>query len=94
MWSRGNQSGNRTICMSYFFILDEVSVEGSVSQTATGESFHALFSADGGFAIEYNDGEVGRVGKGESVLIPAALGPYSISADEKIIVLKTTVPKA
>ncbi|MDZ8117090.1 type I phosphomannose isomerase catalytic subunit [Pontiella agarivorans] len=85
-------AGVRKICASDFFQLDELSVAEEMEQIADGLSFHALFSADGGFDIHYGDGQVEPVSKGESVLVPAAMGPYILKAREKIVVLKTTVP--
>lgn len=85
-------SQERNICTSDFFILDELHVDGGLKQEADGSSFHALFSADGAFKIEYGDGVIEPVAKGESVLIPSVLGQYTIHSDEKITVLKTSVP--
>jgi len=85
-------SNVRNICTSEFFILDELKVEESLELLADGTSFHALFCADAGFEIAYAAGEVELVAKGESVLIPARLGGYSIKSAAPILVLKTTVP--
>lgn len=82
----------RNICTSDFFVLDELTVDGTVDQLADGQSFHALFSADGAYEIIYGDGGVASVAKGESVLIPAALGSYSLKSKERITVLKTSLP--
>ncbi|WP_372795452.1 type I phosphomannose isomerase catalytic subunit [Pontiella sp.] len=82
----------RNICTSEFFILDELQVDGELEQQADGTSFHALFSADAGFELAYGGGFAESVAKGESVLIPASLGAYTIKSDAAITVLKTTVP--
>ncbi|QBG46226.1 mannose-6-phosphate isomerase [Verrucomicrobia bacterium S94] len=84
--------GVRTICTSDFFQLDELTVEEAMKEHADGSSFHALFSADGGFELHYDDGKTEPVAPGESVLVPAALGPYSLKSPKKTVVLKTTVP--
>lgn len=82
----------RNICTSDFFQLDELTVDGNMELLADGTTFHALFSADGPFVIHYGDGHSEPVAKGESVLVPAALGPYALETDAEIVVLKTTVP--
>ncbi|MDF7825500.1 hypothetical protein P4B35_15845 [Pontiellaceae bacterium B12227] len=82
----------RNICTSDFFQLDELIVEGAVDQHADGRSFHALFSADGGFELLYGNGQKESVAKGESVLIPAELGSYTLKSDAEIKVLKTCMP--
>lgn len=86
-------SNVRNICTSEFFVLEEVTLDGSVDLLADGRSFHALFSADGGFELFYGEGRVEAVAKGESVLIPAALGSYRLKSNEKIKVLKTSLPR-
>lgn len=82
----------RNICTSDFFILDELEVEESLDLLADGTSFHALFCVESGFEIAYADGVVEPVARGQSVLIPASLGAYTIKAPSAISVLKTTVP--
>ncbi|MEI6892584.1 MAG: type I phosphomannose isomerase catalytic subunit [Pontiella sp.] len=84
-------SNIRNICSSDYFILEELLVEKELTQVADGSTFHVLFSADGAFKITYADGSVEDVAKGTSILIPASLGRYSLSA-EGCIVLKTSVP--
>jgi mannose-6-phosphate isomerase len=84
--------GIRNICSSDFFVLDELMVDGSMEQKANGSSFHALFSAEGTFEIVYGDGRVEEVEKGESVLIPAELGAYTLKSSLKTIILKTSMP--
>lgn len=84
--------GIRNICSSDFFVLDEVMVDGSVEQEANGSSFHALFSAEGTFEIVYGDGRVEEVEEGESVLITAELGAYTLKCSLKTSILKTSMP--
>ncbi len=82
----------RNICTSDFFVLDELSVDGELEQNADGQTFHALFSAEGGFELAYGDAQVETVAKGESVLVPANLGRYRLISDGGTTVLKTTIP--
>jgi mannose-6-phosphate isomerase class I len=82
----------RNICTSEFFVLNELTVDSTVIQEADGKSFHVLFCAESSFKISYRNGLVEHVGKGESVLIPAALGAYEVQADDCTSVLKVSVP--
>jgi mannose-6-phosphate isomerase len=84
--------GVRNICTSPFFVLDELTVKGEGRMEASGETFHVLFSAAGGFAVEYGRGEVEKVARGVCVLIPAGLGAYCIRSEAEIKVLQTRVP--
>lgn len=84
--------GVQEVCRSDYFVLEELSLEGELDLVADGTSFHALFSAEGGFQITYGDGQHQEVPKGTSVLIPAALGGYTLHADPAATVLKSTVP--
>jgi len=84
--------GLRNICTSPYFVLNELTVEGSVQQKAAGDSFRVFFSADGEFDIEYGGGDIERVSRGTSVLIPAALGEYTIRSGTSLKVLEISVP--
>ncbi|MFC1467520.1 type I phosphomannose isomerase catalytic subunit [Verrucomicrobiota bacterium] len=82
----------RHICTSPFFVLDELTVKGEMPLKAGGKTFHVLFSAEGPFEIGYGDGEKEFVACGTSVLIPASLGSYTLTAETGITVLLTSVP--
>ena len=84
--------GVRNICTSGFFVLDELSIDGGMTQQADGSTFHVLFSTDAAVEITYGNDSVEVVSKGTSVLVPAALGAYTIRSREAIQILKTTVP--
>jgi mannose-6-phosphate isomerase len=84
--------GVRSICTSPFFVLDELTVDGSMTLGADGKSFHVLFSVDGSFDIEYGDGDSETIPLGTSVLIPASLGEYVIRAETSRVILKVTAP--
>jgi mannose-6-phosphate isomerase len=83
--------GIRTICTSEFFVLDELSLVGTMSLEADGRSFQVLFCAEGAFDILF-DASSCRVEKGESVLIPAELGPYDITSNQTLTILQISVP--
>jgi mannose-6-phosphate isomerase len=83
--------GIRTICTSEFFVLDELSLVGTMSLEADGRSFQVLFCAEGAFDILF-DALSCRVEKGESVLIPAELGPYDITSNQTLTILQISVP--
>jgi mannose-6-phosphate isomerase len=84
--------GIRSICTTPFFELDEVSLNGSINLRTDGQTFHVLFCAEGPFEINYGAGASEPVAKGTSVLIPAALGPYTLRSDGDLTVLQISVP--
>lgn len=85
--------GIRRICASSYFVLDELSVEGAMLSKANGDTFHVLFSPDRAFDISYGD-STEFVQEGTCVLIPAAMGRYTISSLKMTTILKTTIPVA
>ena len=91
-WPVRRGPGIRTLCTSPFFVLDELTVDGAMDLNADGQSFHVLFSAEGAFEIVYGDGEVEPVANGTSVLIPAALGAYSLRSEKPMVILHVSVP--
>ena len=82
----------REVCRSEFFVLEELALDGAMQLASDGTTFHALFSAEGAFDIAYGDGLSEHIPTGTSVLIPAAMGEYTIQSDRPTTVLKTTVP--
>lgn len=77
---------------SPYFRLDRFNL--SVTQTfpMSGKSFHALFVAEGAGVISWDGGEE-KMLPGQSWLVPAALGSYTICpADSALTLLCITVP--
>lgn len=72
-----------------YFSVEEYIINDEVKENADGSKFFIYVFVDGTGTINYN-GEKLPVSKGETVLIPAALGEYSISGNIKA--LKTYVP--
>jgi mannose-6-phosphate isomerase len=83
--------GVRNICTSAFFVLEELTVDAVMDQQADGTSFHVLFSADGSFDVDYENGTE-PVAKGSCALIPATMGKYTIRTEESLKVLKVSMP--
>jgi len=84
--------GRRNICTSPYFVLDEVTLDGPLSQQAAGDRFRVLFSADAAFEIQYNEDAIERIPRATSVLVPANLGAYTIRTDVPIKLLEISVP--
>lgn len=72
-----------------YFSVEVYDIEGTVNENADGTRFFIYVFVDGEGYIKYNEGTI-HVQKGESVLIPASLGAYSITGNLKA--LKTYVP--
>ena len=83
--------GVREVCRCDFFVLEELNVHGDIEQICDGSTFHVLFSAEGSFEMVYAGGVTESVAKGTSVLMPAALGAYTLRSDAAITILKCRV---
>ncbi|MFA5688151.1 MAG: type I phosphomannose isomerase catalytic subunit [Kiritimatiellales bacterium] len=84
-----------TVCASPYFRLAQFKLNEQTAFPVTGATFHALFIAAGGGKICWNTA-AGRVSEellpGQSWLIPAVPGEYSIAPETEIMVLQVTVP--
>ncbi len=80
-----------TIQSCEYFQLDRFELTAEERFPVSGESFHALFVAEGAGTIRWDDGEE-KLAAGQSWLVPAGLGEYSIFPDGKLTLLRTTVP--
>lgn len=85
---------NSTSIKSYkiankYFSVEEYDVNGVIEENADGGKFYIYVFVDGAAEIKYS-GKVIGVARGESILIPAALGKYTLEG--KFRTLKTYVP--
>jgi mannose-6-phosphate isomerase len=76
---------------SPYFRLDRFELISPRTFPVSGESFHALFAAEGGGEILWEGGAEPLL-PGQSWLIPAALEAYTIRPEGKLTVLCCTVP--
>ena len=74
-----------------FFRLDRFELKAAKDFPMTGKSFHALFIAEGSGTITWNGGEE-KLSPGQSWLIPAALGGYTVCPGRSLTLLSITVP--
>ncbi len=75
-----------------FFRLDRFELKEAKDFPMTGKSFHALFIAEGTGTITWNGGEE-KLSAGQSWLVPAALGGYTVCPDGSgLTALCTTIP--
>lgn len=72
-----------------YFSVEEYAINGVVFENADGSKFHIYVFVDGEAEIKYEGGKIEAI-RGETLLIPAALGKYSIEGNCKV--LKTYVP--
>lgn len=72
-----------------YFSVEEYDINGTVYESADGSKFHIYVFVDGTAVISYDGGKI-EAGRGETLLIPAALGRYTLEGKCKVI--KTYVP--
>lgn len=74
----GNGSSKKHIIANRYFSAEAYEVNGIIKESADGGKFFIYTFIDGCGKIEWPGGSM-NVRKGESLLIPASLGPYAIS---------------
>jgi mannose-6-phosphate isomerase len=72
-----------------YFCLEKLTLSNRIETPMNGESFHALFIAEGKATLSW-DGGSESAEPGESILIPAALSAYTLIGDATV--LRTTIP--
>lgn len=72
-----------------YFSVEEYLIDGLVQENADGSRFYIYVFVEGEAEIKYNEGAI-EAKKGDTVLIPATMGNYSIKG--RCRVLKTYVP--
>ena len=72
-----------------YFCLEKIVLSGANETPLTGETFHALFVAEGEAVLEW-EGTNEALKAGESILIPAALPAYTLNG--RCTILRTTLP--
>lgn len=83
-------AGTETLlCLQPTMGLARLDIAGAQPQSTRGESFHALTCLDGAGAVAWAGGEVG-IERGRSVLVPAALGEFTLDGDMRL--LRSWVP--
>lgn len=80
-----------TIQSCDYFQLDRFVMDSETRFPMSGKSFHTLFVAAGGGSILWDGGEE-KLTLGQSWLLPAALGDYTLRPDPALTVLRTIVP--
>jgi len=86
------QASGTTIQTCEYFQLDRFDFSEETERRTTGESFHALFVAEGTGKIHWDGGKE-ELAPGQSWLVPAAMGTYAICPNGPVLqVLQTTVP--
>jgi mannose-6-phosphate isomerase len=72
-----------------YFSVEVYDVKGAIEENADRSRFHIYVFVDGAADINYKGGKI-EAARGDSILIPAALGKYTIEGRFKA--LKTYVP--
>lgn len=86
----GPAGSRRVLVGSRYFMLDELRFSGSASGTTDGSSCHIVSVLAGSCDVESAAGSV-PLGLGDTVVLPAALGTYQLSATDAHL-LRSTVP--
>lgn len=68
------------LCCCRYFGAEKVELDGVVSEETDGRSFHILFCTSGDAALRWGETET-AMEKGDTFLIPAALGAYELEGD-------------
>ena len=87
-YSESDYHMNIKIANSYFAI-EEIDLHGKMSEKADGSKFFINIFTEGSGRMIYSDGSI-DVKFGETVLIPASMGDYTLEGNLKVI--KTYVP--
>lgn len=85
----GNGSSRTTLVANRYFCVEVYDIRGQVEEAATGDKFRMFTFTEGTGTIAWEGGKL-EVRAGESVLIPAAMGRYTL--DGSIKGLRSYVP--
>lgn len=75
---------SKTVIRCEFFAIDEITVTGTYSDRLNGSSFAALMNIEGSGSIDYDGGSF-EIAPGDTLLLPAALGNYTLSGNMKVL---------
>lgn len=82
--SERDENKTRTILNSKFFNIEEIRLDGKLDKETDNKTFYVLMNLTGKAKITYDDGVV-ELEKGDTVLIPAYLGRYSIEGTSNMV---------
>ncbi|HEY8422614.1 MAG TPA: type I phosphomannose isomerase catalytic subunit [Thermoclostridium sp.] len=88
-YETSNNASLKVLVANRYFCVELYQITGILQQNTDYRQFHAYICIDGEGLINH-DSESINIHKGETVLIPACIGKYSISGELKL--LKTYVP--
>ncbi|MDT8715677.1 class I mannose-6-phosphate isomerase [Clostridium sp. 19966] len=84
-----DKSSKKYLVANKYFSVEKYSIDGTIKENADGERFFTYTCFDGEGEISFNGGKE-TIKRGQSILIPAALGEYEISG--KLELVKSCVP--
>ena len=85
----GATSEKEYLLANEYFSVEKYEIEGKIDEATDGSRFYTLSCLEGKGEISYKGGAE-TLEKGESILLPATLGKYSISGKLKLV--KASVP--
>jgi len=74
----------REILRSEFFNIDEVKLSGKLERNAEGKTLMVIMNLSGDIVISYDGGET-PLKKGDTALIPASLGKYTLNGQSRLL---------
>jgi mannose-6-phosphate isomerase len=77
---KNDNSTITTLVANKYFAVEKLSVSGNITELADGSKFFIYVVTDGSGEISWSDGEI-QFAMGESILIPAATGQYTLSGN-------------
>jgi mannose-6-phosphate isomerase len=81
---RGNDHISKAMLRSEFFNVDELTLNGEYKSKTNGRTFLVIMDLQGQGKLYY-DGGTTELNLGETVLVPANLGEFSIKGDQKLL---------
>jgi len=89
--SEGRNKRTYLVACAYF-AMQTLTLREPSDESTGGRRFESLMVAEGSAAIRARGGDETLVSAGDSVLIPACLGDYSIAPSERCVILRIFVP--
>jgi mannose-6-phosphate isomerase len=86
-----DQALHRCLVACRYFVLEELAFQGSLSDATSHTSCQILSLLDGTCALSAGQGEPLTLTRGDTVILPAALGPYTLEG-AKYRLLRSYVP--
>jgi mannose-6-phosphate isomerase len=89
----GGDGSRRVLVASRYFVVEELRFSGQVHELVDGSTCHILSVLDGACDVRAHGHEEVRLGRGDTIVVPACLGAYTLSGVHAQVV-RSYVPRA